>query len=118
MLSQHNRLKRADEIATVFRRGQGFQSPFFSAKYLLRLRESSSRLAFSFGKKHLLQAVLRNRLKRTIIRELEKEPDFFSLGMDVVFFLAQPVSLENKEGLQKSVESFLKRVYNKGKLEK
>lgn len=115
MLSQQNRLKRADDIASVFRRGKGFHSPFFSVKYAEREAEQATRLAFSFGKKYLLRAVARNRLKRIIIGELQKVPDFFTLGLDVVFFLTKPVSLKDKKELQESIESFLKKVYNRDK---
>lgn len=111
MLSQHNRLKRADEIAEVFRRGQTFHSPFFSVKYSERNDQKDTRLAFSFGKKYLLRAVRRNRLKRMIIGELQKVPDFFVLGLDVVFFLTKPVSMEDTKERRQSVENFLKKVY-------
>lgn len=108
-------MKRADDIASVFRRGKGFHSPFFSVKYAEREAEQATRLAFSFGKKYLLRAVARNRLKRIIIGELQKVPDFFTLGLDVVFFLTKPVSLKDKKELQESIESFLKKVYNRDK---
>ncbi len=111
MLSQHNRLKRADEIADVFRRGQAFHSPFFSVKYSQREGQADTRLAFSFGKKYLLRAVRRNRLKRLIISELQKVPDFFTLGLDVVFFLAKPGNVENDQALRQSVGDFLKKAY-------
>lgn len=113
MLSQQNRLKRADDIANVFRRGKGFHSPFFSVKYLPREdKVTDTRLAFSFGKKYLLRAVSRNRLKRVLIAELQKVPDFFLTGLDVVFFLTKTITTEDKKELTYSVESFLKKVYN------
>ncbi len=115
MLSQRNRLKRADDIASVFRRGKGFHSPFFSAKFASTEGQTDTRLAFSFGKKYLLRAVRRNRLKRMLIGELQKVPDFFNFGIDVVFFLTKSVSLDNKEGLRESVENFVKKVYTEGK---
>lgn len=118
MLSQQNRLKRTEEINQVFRRGKGFHSPFFSAKYTFREGNVPSRLAFSFGKKYLLKAVARNRLKRLIIAELQQKPDFFELGVEAVFFLANHSNIYDKKGFQVSVESFLQKVYNGGKPEK
>lgn len=115
MLPQRNRLKRADEIADVFRRGKGFHSPFFSAKYVKREGDASTRLAFSFGKKYLARAVRRNRLKRILVSELQKVPDFFLLGIDVVFFLTKPVTLDERGSLQESMEIFIKKVYNRDK---
>lgn len=115
MLSQQNRLKQADEIASVFRRGKDFHSPFFSVKYAVREGQLDTRVAFSLGKKYLPKAVHRNRLKRRIVGELQKTPQFFVLGLDVVFFLSKPLSLENKQELSQFVENFLKKVYTRDK---
>ncbi len=51
-----------------------------------------------------------------LIGELQKVPDFFNLGIDVVFFLTKSVSLDNKKELRESVENFIKKVYTEGKL--
>lgn len=110
MLSQQNRLKRADDIAKVFRQGTGFHSSFFSAKYSQRLGGEPTRLAFSLGKKHVPKAVDRNRIKRMIIGELQKVPDFFTIGVDVVFFLTKSVSSQERQNLKESIKSFLKSV--------
>ena len=115
MLSRHHRLRREGDIQAVFRRGKGFHSPFFSVKYLARTDGTHTRLAFSFSKKYLLRAVRRNRLKRLIIGELQKSPEFFLLGLDAVFFLTKPSVLRDKNELRKCVENFLKTVYTKGK---
>lgn len=111
MLSQQNRLKQADEIASVFRRGKGFHSPFFSVKYAPREEGSDTRVAFSLGKKYLPKAIQRNRLKRRIIGELKTHPEIFVLGLDMVFFLTRQPELGQKQLVRESVENFLKKVY-------
>lgn len=121
MLSSEQRLKKSEEITEVFRRGKGFQSPFFSAKYLFSAKNASSRLAFSFGKKYLPKAVHRNRLKRVIVSELQKVPDFFSLKADIIFYLSKPTDFHAqnaKKDLKQSIDRFVKALYTENKQEK
>lgn len=113
MLPQESRLRKKDDIEFVFRVGKTWHTPFFSIKYTSSPSRDQlpSRAAFSFSKKYLKKAVIRNRLKRRISGNLQKKPEFTNLGLDLVFFIAKESPFPKKGGVAKELGNFFKNVY-------
>ena len=106
MLKKSFRLRKKKDFARVFRYGKPLFFNGFGCKYIKNNLEND-RLGFSFSKKYLKTAVLRNRFKRRMVGVYNKRYNFN--GVDIVFFLTQP-----HEKLQSdAIEAFLEKINQK-----
>lgn len=88
MLKKTFRLRKKEDFAKVFRFGKPLFFKSYGCKFLPNTA-GNDRLGFSFGKKYLKKAILRNRLRRRIVGVYNKSYNFN--GLDVVFFAVSPV---------------------------
>jgi ribonuclease P protein component len=114
MLPQESRLRKKDEIEFVFRTGKTWHGDFFSIKYTQTYskEELPVRAAFSFSKKFIKKAILRNRLKRRITNNLRKTEGFSQGGMDLVFYIPKERPFPRRGVVSKELENFFGNVYN------
>lgn len=104
MLKKSFRIRKKEDFTRVFRFGKPLFFKPFGCKILLN-EEKNDRLGFSFSKKHLKRAVLRNRLRRRI-SALYLKGEYNFKGKDIVFFTTETVQkIEND-----SLEEFLKKI--------
>jgi len=91
MLSQDFRLRKKQEVATVFKRGKSFSSPEITLRFLPNSLPNS-RIAVLVGVKLDKRAVVRNRIKRRL-REVARL-NFSSIpsGLDLLI-IARAIKL-------------------------
>ncbi|MCW1888046.1 MAG: ribonuclease P protein component [Candidatus Moranbacteria bacterium] len=104
MLKKSFRLRKKEDFTRVFRSGKPLFFKPFGCK-LVQNDQLNDRLAFSFSKKHVKRAVMRNRLRRRISALYLKEEYNFK-GKDIVFFTTEAVQKIEKSTL----EAFLKKI--------
>lgn len=106
MLKKSLRLQTIEEFERVFRQGK----PLFFGALACKIAKNDLdhiRLGFSFGKKHIESAVVRNRLRRVLSEALFLAlPKLKVLGVDIVFFTVKKLP----EGDSPSVASIVKSV--------
>ncbi len=88
MLKKAFRLKKKEDFGKVFRFGKPLFFKPYTCKYIPN-ELGNDRLGFSFSKKHLKTAILRNRLRRRIVGLYNQRYNFN--GLDLVFFTTHPV---------------------------
>jgi ribonuclease P protein component len=96
MLKKALRLQKKEDFDRVFQGGR----PIFFEALAARVRSNGQeafRLGFSFSKKHLPLAVERNRFRRVLSALVEKNPELWPEGVDIVFATRfRPRSLSEK----------------------
>jgi len=104
MLKKSFRLRKKEDFTRVFRFGKPLFFKPFGCK-IVSNTETNDRLGFSFSKKHLKKAVMRNRLRRRI-SALYLKGEYNFKGKDIVFFTTEAVQkIEND-----TLEAFLKKI--------
>ena len=106
MLKKSFRLRKKEDFTRVFRFGKALFFNGYGCKYIKNDLEND-RLGFSFSKKHLKKAVLRNRLRRRMAGVYNKRYNF--KGLDIVFF-----TTSSQEKLETaSIEALFEKINQK-----
>jgi ribonuclease P protein component len=107
MLGPSNRLRKAPDIARVYKRGSyGGSSGVLSVKALLS-GHAQSRLVVVVGKKVSKKAVIRNRIRRQILGDIQRRWETLKTGYDIVVSVHQDVSELPAEKLAQNVSRAL-----------
>jgi ribonuclease P protein component len=111
MLASANRLRKAYEISRVYKRGvYGSSAGLLSVKAYASGR-SESRSVVVVGKKVSKRAVVRNRIRRRILGELQLRWATVRAGYDIVISVHKDVSELQVDKLSQVLNEALERVH-------
>ncbi len=96
MLASENRLKARLDFAKVKKAGELVAGKNLSLAYLKRGEETPTRVGFVVSTKISKRAVVRNRIKRLLRKEMRERVGMIKKGYDLVF-LVRPAILQASE---------------------
>jgi ribonuclease P protein component len=97
MFPKINRIKKKKDFESIFRNSKSFKSSFFILK-VLKNDLSVNRFGFVVSQKVSKKAVVRNKVKRRLVKAVKDNAGKIKSGIDLVF-IALP-GVENREFLE------------------
>lgn len=114
MLKKGLRLRKKEDFDRVFRHSKPLFFNSVGCRYLAN--QSSLRLGFSLGKKHLPLASQRNRLRRVLSEAFFQLQDEWPKSIDIILFISsKPKTINTQESLS-IVRYFLERIKENQKI--
>lgn len=115
MLRKNLRVKNAQDIDKIFKKGQTVKEDFTICKYLPNELEND-RAAFTVSKKLKLNAAKRNRVKRQLshaYKEAQTQIKTQEANFDLVFILSRfPEEQKRFESFQNDIKKILEKIKN------
>ncbi|GIP40646.1 ribonuclease P protein component [Paenibacillus sp. J31TS4] len=107
-MHKENRLAKREDFQKVYRRGKSFANHQFVVYRLEQREPAPLRLGVSVSKK-VGNAVVRNRLRRTVKEIVRLNLDRLEANVDVIVIARKPVAEMEYAGIQSSLLHVLKR---------
>jgi ribonuclease P protein component len=110
MFKKPNRLAKTKDVQTTLASGRGFFNQFWTIKFKTG-QMAESRFTVIISTKVAKQAVIRNRIKRTIADCLRLNIDRVKKGLDVIFLIKpNAIKIKNEELKKEVYDSLIKNL--------
>lgn len=111
MLPKTNRIKKKVDFEIIFKKGKNLNNNLFVLKFLSN-NLGLSRFAFVISQKVSKKAVVRNKIRRQLVKIIKNHFSEIKVGQDMVFIVLKEI---NKKSFFE-IESELINTLKKGKL--
>ncbi len=108
MIPKENRIRKKEDFARLFKKGQIFHSKGVSAK-VGRNSKNAVRLGFVISTKVSKKAVKRNKVRRRLRTILGKRLEQLKPGLDIAILTRKDVMDMSFKELEKSVEHLIEK---------
>lgn len=109
ILPSPNRLKGAQRIEEIKKKGKVLQDDLFGVIYLEKENNEQPKFGFVISTKISKLAVHRNRINRSLHEGVRRTLNFIPANFDYVFLAKKSIEKKSTEEIIKEVEAFFKR---------
>ena len=104
-----NRLSKKVEINKVFKNGKTVKGSFLFIRFLSNKRDCS-RFVFIIPSKHVRLAASRNKIRRTLLEEVARNPFLLKLKYDIAVSLYKSVDKNERDLLKEELVNLLTKI--------